>query len=212
MNYGQLPKVIGHTEVNCPEMMFYQYLPIKLSGSADVKVEKRLLYFDTIIGKILCDYIGTFGLDMFFNNNIYLSCKRMWQDKNIQFNRAGFHSDSFMSEDINYLWSDSDPTIFNKSNFRLTQDDSFSLIQMTQQARKVNDVTYPNNSILRLNQYVIHKVNDQIDSGHMRTFVKVSFSKDRYDLIGNAHNYELDYNWEMKPRKVERNIPHGNVK
>jgi len=41
----------------------------------------------------------------------------------------------------------------------------------------------------------------------MRTFVKISFSKDKYDLIGNSHNYEMDYKWDMKERKEERNIP-----
>lgn len=30
MKYGQLPKSLGIFEVECKEMMFYQYMPIKL--------------------------------------------------------------------------------------------------------------------------------------------------------------------------------------
>ena len=40
-----------------------------------------------------------------------------------------------------------------------------------------------------------------------RTFFKLSFSKDKYDLKGNSHNYLFDYNWEMRERKENRNIP-----
>jgi hypothetical protein len=45
----------------------------------------------------------------------------------------------------------------------------------------------------------------------MRAFLKVSISKDKYDLIGNSHNYLLDYDWQMKERKQERNIPQSVV-
>lgn len=38
-----------------------------------------------------------------------------------------------------------------------------------------------------------------------RTFARVSFSDDRYDMIGNARNYGLDYNWIMHPRGAVRN-------
>lgn len=46
----------------------------------------------------------------------------------------------------------------------------------------------------------------------MRAFLKVSFSKDKYDLLGNSHNYLMDYNWEMKARKEDRNIPQSSKK
>jgi hypothetical protein len=45
----------------------------------------------------------------------------------------------------------------------------------------------------------------------MRTFVKVSFSYDKYDLVGNSHNYLLNYAWEMKERKDDRNIPQSKL-
>jgi hypothetical protein len=115
-----------------------------------------------------------------------------------------------MTDDINYIWSDCCPTVFNNSEFNLTQDDSLSLKEMTEQAIESNNIVYDNCNILRLNQFNIHKVGE-ITKPQMRTFIKVSFSKDKYDLLGNSHNYQLDYNWDMKKRKETRNIPQTTI-
>ena len=40
-----------------------------------------------------------------------------------------------------------------------------------------------------------------------RTFIKISYSTDKYDLIGNSHNHEIDYRWEMRERGTMRNVP-----
>ncbi len=47
------------------------------------------------------------------------------------------------------------------------------------------------------------------DVQHMkpRTFLKVSFSRDKYDLAGNSHNSRLDYDWPMRERGLTRNTP-----
>jgi hypothetical protein len=79
---------------------------------------------------------------------------------------------------------------------------------MEKQAIPFNNYSYRENQLLRLNQYNIHKVAPVTEVG-MRTFLKLSFSKDKYDLIGNSHNYLIDYNWEMKNRKEHRNIPQS---
>ena len=69
---------------------------------------------------------------------------------------------------------------------------------------------YDNYTLVRINQYNVHRVADVTEDG-MRAFLKVSFSKDKYDLIGNAINYDLDYNWKMKPRNITRNIPQSTI-
>jgi hypothetical protein len=203
--YGQLPEVIGNFETNSKELLWFQYLPIKMSKCTLYKVEERLYEFCPLINIVIKDYIKTFGLKDFLDSYIYLTAKRQYQKKNYGFNREGFHSDGYNSLDINYIWASSQPTIFNTSKFNLSQDDKLSLKEMEEQADPQNNITFPLNSILRLNQYVIHKVGE-IEEG-VRTFVKISFSKDKYDLEGNSHNYLLGYNWEMRPRNKERNIP-----
>lgn len=118
----------------------------------------------------------------------------------------GYHSDGFMTDDINYIWSNKCPTVFNKSQYALTLHHEFSLSEMEEQSLKENEVTYSNNQLLRLNEFNIHKVGDVLQPT-IRAFLKISFSADKYDLIGNSHNYNLKYEWEMKQRQIQRNVP-----
>lgn len=208
MKYGELPSPIGQIEIDCEEMMFYQYLPIKLNGFILLQYEARLGVFRKLFQETVQDFIQKYGIETYVDSNVYLTAKHQYQTPENSFNRMGYHADGFLTDDINYIWSDKSPTVFNKSNFNLTLDDVISMKEMEDQALKENEVTYPVNTLLRLNQFNIHKVSENQEEG-MRTFVKISFSKDKYDLIGNSHNYELDYNWEMKPRKQVRNIPQS---
>jgi hypothetical protein len=208
MRYGELPKPLGIFKVECNEMMFYQYLPIKLIEQTQPVYENRLKCFDKLVGAICCDYIGEFGLDNYVNSYVYLTAKHLYQMPNCSFNRTGWHSDGFLTDDINYIWSDKYPTIFNRTEFHLPLDDLLSIEVMEKQAIPFNNYSYRENQLLRLNQYNIHKVAPITEIG-MRTFLKLSFSKDKYDLIGNSHNYLIDYNWEMKYRKEHRNIPQS---
>lgn len=208
MKYGELPKELGVYEIACKEMFFYQYLPIKLIGDSKPITEDRLRCFDKIIGAICCDFIGEFGLNRYINSYVYLTAKNMFVTKGCSYNRPGYHSDGFMTDDINYIWCDVLPTVFNTSQYALTMHHEFSLTEMEQQSLKENEITYQPNALLRLNQFSIHKVAD-VDKTIQRAFLKISFSEDKYDLEGNSHNYLLKYDWEMNKRNVTRNIPQS---
>jgi len=206
MKYGTLPKYIGQHEIICDEMLFYQYLPIKLKDGIEPIMEERLKPFKDLVGNICCDFVGEFGLDRFINSYVYLTAKKMYQMPGCSFNREGYHSDGFMTDDINYVWCDKNPTIFNFSPFNLTLDDKVSMKEMEEQANPEAIEIYPENSLLRLDQFQIHKVSE-ITKLVLRTFIKVSFSSDVYDLKGNSKNYLIDYDWEMRDRSITRNIP-----
>lgn len=212
--YNQLPVEVDSFNLNFKEFMYYQYLPIKMSETENrndsirhkiedrLKAVKGLDHFLTIIEN---DFIKNFGIARYFSSYMYLTLKRQYQKNGCVINREGYHSDGFLTEDINYIWCDKQPTIFNNTDFILSKDDNKSLDEMGFQAIMDNDRTYPINTILRLNQYCIHKVGKPIEG--IRSFIKVSFSRDRYNLEGNSHNYELDYKWKMRPRSILRNIP-----
>lgn len=208
--YGVLPKVVGSNfKPNPPtgEYLYYQDMPIKLSGQNYYKIEQRIHPFSDILNTIISDFIKNFGIDRHIESNIYLTLKRQYQKPSCGFNRHGWHSDNFMSNDISYIWSDSQPTIFNTSKFNLSQDHKISLQEMNEQALWYNNYTFPDYSILRLDQYSIHKVGE-IKEG-VRTFMKVTFSDKKFDLEGNTHNYLLNYAWSMRPRNKVRNVPHN---
>lgn len=211
MKYGALPKNLGIVNIDCREMMFYQDMPIKMQGWTPFYLENRLEWVRDIINIAFCDFISCFDKEVVSNSYIYLSAKHLYQSKGCSYNRPGWHCDGFMSDDINYIWSDTLPTIFNTSKFNLSQDDSLSMKEMELQALPENNFSFPEKSLLRLNQYNVHRVAD-VDRDGLRTFVKISFSKDQYKLIGNAHNYKMDYDWEMKERNAGRNIPQGKIK
>jgi len=81
------------------------------------------------------------------------------------------------------------------------------MFEMTRQAQEKDNYTYPNYSVLRMDQFSIHKVAEYEDGN--RAFIKICVSKDIYRLKGNSINYDLDYNWEYVDRKAERNIPQS---
>ena len=80
------------------------------------------------------------------------------------------------------------------------------MLEMEEQAKPENDNTFPDRALVRLNQFVVHRVNP-IQKEGMGTFCKITFSKDKYNLIGNSVNPLLDYNWELRPRSRARNVP-----
>lgn len=207
MSYGALPVVIGEqVEIDCREFMLYQYLPIKMVGEIAVTVEPRLGRFQRIIGAACCDYIGFRGLDSWVAAYAYLTAKHTFLPPGTNQNRPGWHSDGFMTDDINYVWCDRLPTFYNSTAFDLTLDDEASLLEMAEQAQHRLSKQYPQNILLRLDQYCIHRCAD-VTEPTVRTFVKVSISRDRYDLLGNSHNHLLDYDWPMRERSLLRNIP-----
>lgn len=208
--YGQLPQVVDYIEIASKEMLFYQDMLLKLPGETECAIEKRLMQYHEIIASAINNFIENFGISAYRNHHVYISAKNLFQKKGSSFNRMGWHCDGFMSNDVTYIWSDKNPTVFNFSEFKLSQDHSLSMREMQEQADEKNNMCYDNFTLVRINQYNVHKVADVLEDG-LRTFIKISFSLDKFDLKGNAINYDLDYKWDFKPRATERNTPQSMV-
>lgn len=204
--YGDLPTALGRHVADCREFMFFQDMPIKLAGQTELAVEPRLACFREIIGVAACDYVGLRGLDSFVESYVYVIAKRMYHGPGYLMNRPGWHSDGFMTDDTTYAWTDCAPTVFNSTNFSLTPDDSLSMREMERQALPKNNVTHLERTLLRMDQFVVHRV-ATVSTPMLRTFLKVTFSRDQFNLLGNSHNHLLDYDWPMYERTVVRNMP-----
>ncbi|WP_343321445.1 hypothetical protein [Sphingobacterium multivorum] len=218
--YGSEPiEIATDVVVDNDQMYFYQYLPIKLAGFTDsIALPKQLDRLNLIIEKVVKDFqskvlkpkygVTYKSLNEYRDHYIYLTAKCLYIKSGENLNRLGWHCDGFMSDDINYIWCDCIPTEYVIGTFELIQDHRESIEQMNRLFYNSEPLKCKPNSIYRLDETVIHRCDyNHSKDAVLRHFVKVSFSKEKYNLKGNSHNYLLDYNWEMKDRDYSRNHP-----
>ena len=136
--------------------------------------------------------------------------------------RYGPHSDAYVTNENTvmdkeilttntYVFYDKLPTDYFDGPFSLEgvdpQNDVEVLNKFKEHATKQTVVHYPSYTGLRMTPYDIHTpaVNNT-DKPIRRTFVKITFSKDRYNLLGNQINTFFDYSdWTWATRDPERN-------
>lgn len=198
---GNLPVVWGFYNLKCPEFMHVLYMPVVMNGSL------RLPHHMT--------WLAPMVMDIPFEDDdiVYATVKCGFVSRDSGYhNRPGWHIDGFGSDDINYIWYDSVPTEFLDQRMEVSDDHAKSMMQMTMFAESRNICYYGNRLLLRLDNTVVHRVAKyDEDQPRVRTFVKLSVSKNKYNLKGNAHNHLFDYKWEMHDRENKRNDPVKEV-
>lgn len=206
--YGAQPVDLGLINLSPVEMMFWLYCPIKLSWSHQEEVPDNLSQFEPIINRVAEDV----GSDRWFENYVYVTAKTLWTTPENPGNRPGWHSDGFLTDDLNYIWADANPTIFFDDGelHSFAADHVASLAEMDElcERRSAHYRTYPVKHLLKLDQTVLHKVDTSIRPG-LRTFVKISLSSKPYALKGNSINHRLAADWQYQDRQSERNCPTG---
>lgn len=205
--YGEPPIDLGLVDIKGEEMLFWLYCPIKLPDQFQPAFPKNLEQFRPIVWAVYEDM----GRKEWEKNYIYITAKRMVVSAGMAGNRPGWHSDGFLTGDINYAWYDSVPTVFWEPNGRysVTADHNESLKEFHDLANRSEKIArYPNMHLLKMNQQVIHKP-DVAPETLVRTFVKVSVSKHKYTLKGNSINHELPLHCVYGEREKERNCPIG---
>lgn len=204
LKYGKAPKIMGAYDLDVGEQMLYLYLPIHLPGE-DFKIPERAKIFRPLIGAAIAD------CPVPWKKYFYLTCKTLWVQKGSPGNREGVHIDGWGSNgDLNYVWSDMNPTQFAVQKFKnISTDDKQSMIDMEAQLDESMIMTYPDRTLLRLNEEVVHRVNPNPEAG-FRTFCKITVSDHQFRLKGNSHNHLLDYDWSLNDRGLDRNIDNGD--
>lgn len=199
MGYGAAPDVIDSICIPDCELTYVLYMPVRLAGSTTVSVPRHLDGYRALVDAALDNECGAAD-----GKYVYLTVKRLWVEPGCLGGRLGWHTDGFGTEDVNYIWADADPTEFCIQPFHLSDDHEISMRQMEEQARPENVVAYEPIDLIRVDARHVHRCPVNPKPGY-RTFARVSISEDRYDMIGNAHNYGLDYSWIMYPRGAVRN-------
>lgn len=214
--YGNLPVDLGKIDLNPTEMMFWLYCPIKLPGRHLVTVPDNLKIFYAIVGTVREDFYVGEKSDLWCDSYVYITAKTLWCSADNPGNRPGWHSDGFLTDDLNYIWYDANPTVFwspinTTPLVSFTKDHIKSLDEMDKICEPNTDEhkRYPEKHLLKLDQTVIHKVDTSIVPG-VRTFVKISVSKNKYALQGNSINHLINFNADYEKRLETRNSPEGN--
>ena len=210
--YGNLPVDLCLVDISPVEQMAWLYCPIKLPGQLVATMPPNLAQFMPIINAVVADVVSI-NADLWPDSYVYLTAKRLWVTADSPGNRPGWHSDGFLTDDLNYIWSDGNPTVFwgrETQKVSFTADHTASMAEM--EAVCEPDVRahslYSNKHLLRLDQTVLHKVGP-VERAGFRSFVKVSVSKEIYALEGNSINHSLPLTNTYQPRAEVRNNPAG---
>ncbi|WOF74182.1 hypothetical protein QMT40_001829 [Parvibaculaceae bacterium PLY_AMNH_Bact1] len=205
--YGTAPEDLGLIDLSPTEMMYWLYCPIKLPRG-DLTVPANLRQFRPVVARVRQN-LSQWAWD---ESYVYLTAKTLWVSQTEPGNRPGWHSDGFMTDDVNYVWSDSEGTLFWEPEelCMFSQDHVASLPEMEREAEGGPHKTYPDKHLLKLDERVIHRVPDFAEP-RIRSFVKVSVSRHRYPLIGNSINHELNCDWDQVERAEDRNCPTGGT-
>jgi hypothetical protein len=214
--YGSAPVNLGRIELDTSEMMFWLYLPVKMPKQDHEVLPKQLEKFMPILDAVACDLIGS-EPGRWDRSYIYLSVKITHVTPDAPGNRPGWHSDGFLTDDLNYIWADRNPTQFlllpEGKEISTHADHTLSMRDFEGKAS-----IYPEyqlngqaNTLYRLDQTVIHRVSPNVETGK-RAFIKVSVSDKPYVQLGNSINHDLPaHPLPTLERKADRNCPQGNA-
>jgi fructose-1,6-bisphosphatase/inositol monophosphatase family enzyme len=137
--------------------------------------------------------------------------------------RQGFHGDAFMTpenadlgqsalSENTYLVCDALPTEFRDGPFDITDvypDIAGCLARFDAIAAAQPAVTFPPYALIRITPFDVHSpAVNHADEPLVRTFIKITFSRERFNRQGNAVNPLLRYDsWFWVPRNPEiRNL------
>jgi len=213
--YSKEPQSVGEFFLTSKEYCQYLYLPIKMAGSVFFKMEPRILFISDMVYAVTADQITKIGTNAFKNKYVYLTLKQTFIAKETHHNRPGWHSDGFGTDDVQYIWFDKFPTEFMCGEFEVSDSDEDSMKDFDTYSKLINfgsDIGYYHKPetfhLYYIDQNHIHRTTPATSDG-VRTFIKITVSSHIYAQEGNSRNYELQYDWELSPRHIDRNQPHA---
>ena len=192
-------------------------LPIYMPGQG-WRIPEELKQFEEVINMAVnheCLCLHDFEKDHY----VYITVDQGFVEPHNSQRRPGFHADSYLKIDTTkssflpilvdhvYIAYDSCPTIFAEGPFDIKNnaypEDVMTVLKYFEKtAINTNKYFYPDYTLLRVDPYCVHDAGiNELDETIFRTFVKISFSKNKYAHLGNAHNNLFIYEWPLTLRK-----------
>lgn len=167
------------------------YMCIKQINASEYHIPSNL---ESLVNTVISD-VHSLSEDIYENDHryyCYLTIKKMYVQPNSMGNRDGWHIDGFGSDQHNFIWCDDLPTQVSIGKYVLTNDHNISLGEMAVQGSYRGYTNLLNNMLYEMDQQCVHRptINNGADAV-LRTFIKLTYSKDLFNCIGNAWNYKL---------------------
>ena len=207
---SKLPKgVILDLPVNDLEYCNIVYMCIKQKGNYEYCIPEN---FEKVVEPIITS-IYQISDDVWNdvrNMNCYITIKKMYVQPNTSGNRDGWHIDGFLGNQYDFVWSDhlATPTEVAVGDFELTPDHELSITEMYQQSVRAFNIPLDVGKLYYMGEQCVHRpTTNKTSKPVLRTFIKVTFTYDDFNAIGNAWNYKLPHVKPNKQRNECRN--HG---
>ena len=206
--HSKIPNgVVANYDVSELEYCNIVYMCIKQAGCSEYQIPSNLeLLVNQVIGDIYKLNENLYEND--WTKYCYLTIKKMYMQPNTLGNREGFHIDGFKSDQENFIWSDcaETPTEVAIGNFLLSNDHEKSLDEMREQSTKWFKYQLSTNTLYEMNQKCVHRPTvNNTNKAILRTFIKITYSKELFNCYGNAWNYKLPHIKPNKNRNEHRN-------
>lgn len=208
---AEAPESAGFFDITLPEVMYYLYLPVKMSIGRVRGLEQGAIRLPANVECLRGMILKALEHAPRPYKYAYLSARKGWATADNPLNRPGWHCDGFGTDDMNYVWWNGPGTRFTRGPFENISDNHvISMEQFDWQASLRPDEIYspPVGNLYALTPRVVHATPIIGAPGCMRQYVKVSLSDERYNLENNSHNYLFDYDWPLHLRDAVRNDPH----
>lgn len=183
------------------------YMCIKQAGCSEYQIPSNL---EPIVNQVIGDIykLNENLYDDDWTKYCYLTIKKMYVQPNTLGNREGFHIDGFKSDQENFIWSDNSaiPTEVAVGGFYLTNDHDKSLLEMHVQSSYMFKHQLDVNTLYELDQTCVHRPTvNNTNKAILRTFIKITYSKELFNCYGNAWNYKLSHIKPNRNRNEHRN-------
>lgn len=205
------PCVVVNYDTNNLEFCNIVYMCIKEAGCSDYQIPENIR---DLVEQVLSDirHLSPNLIKEELEKYCYITIKKMFVQPNTTGNREGWHIDGFKSDQENFIWSDSDslPTEVSLGVFNLTNDHQISIDEMMTQSTKKFNLQLKTNCLYLLDRECVHRATaNKTENTVLRTFIKVTFSKELFNCLGNAWNYKIPHIKPNKTRLGSRN--HGVI-
>lgn len=182
-------------------------MPLRLAGESEYRLPTNWLNLQNILESLIS--IEHKHNDHWMDYNTYLTVDVKDVTVGEQQRHGGLHVDGFQGERItektkvtrNYVGTTNGGTQFWNQPFVVADPQRFNVFEGFDLQREGKPVIASPDCFYFMDAYMVHE-SGYADHDGERVFIRLTYDMKIFDRLGNTHNPNLSYSWEM----VERNV------